>query len=447
MDKNQIVELIRSNSQLKYEDFKKQATEAGVPIELFDQAWLEVNSKKKKIIKLLIPIFVLLIICVFGYIPVKNYLLTRTISFNSGTKTFADCLEIGQISAKKWSKEYSLLSFGMANTKLVKATTTGKSKFCYVEFVDVKSGERLQVVISPDEIERSIVKYFIDTKIQYIPIPNIINSTDILEKAGIDYKNLSPDESKDNQVVLTDLRYTGNFESDRYKISDPYAWAMVIMDKNQEIISEMEYNAVTGERMDKFDFNAVNTKNTPKKPTIGTTTSLNIDKIDGTWADWLSKLHKDGDDYFEDYNSGIKTAQTCLNIGNVRASSWLKDYELVDLVLGEDGVDQDNIKNGRSYICRIRYQSATNDESLNLSFGMDRITYTIAKYVMPDSRFSLLSASPKEIIDTDKISEQLKNEGSTDISSLILLYDRNKQKYVWVINRIKGGQILKDATL
>lgn len=73
MDKNQIIELIKSNPQIPYETMKQQAAQAGVTSELFDEAWRE-SQKKHLSIKVLIPVFILVAIAI-GFFGSK-FLLT-----------------------------------------------------------------------------------------------------------------------------------------------------------------------------------------------------------------------------------------------------------------------------------------------------------------------------------------------------------------------------------
>jgi len=61
MDKKQIIKIIKKNSKLNYDDLKKQALEAGISEDIFDEVWSKLKARKKKIITFII-LFALLII-------------------------------------------------------------------------------------------------------------------------------------------------------------------------------------------------------------------------------------------------------------------------------------------------------------------------------------------------------------------------------------------------
>jgi len=46
MNKEQILNIIKENPQMSYEDLKKQATGIGVPMDLFEEAWGEFSGTK-----------------------------------------------------------------------------------------------------------------------------------------------------------------------------------------------------------------------------------------------------------------------------------------------------------------------------------------------------------------------------------------------------------------
>ncbi|MFC1730931.1 hypothetical protein ACFL6I_11410 [candidate division KSB1 bacterium] len=55
MNKEQITEIIKTNSKLPYEEVKKQALEAGIPEEEFDECWKKNDrAQKMKIIGFLV---------------------------------------------------------------------------------------------------------------------------------------------------------------------------------------------------------------------------------------------------------------------------------------------------------------------------------------------------------------------------------------------------------
>jgi hypothetical protein len=458
MDKEQLIKIIKENPQLTYKEIEAQAQAAGVPLDLLEKAWREAHAAHKKGKKLLVFLFIILALGGGGYYwyythtpgPIKS----ETVQFESGPKSAKDCLGIAKKYIDEWSSNYALGGISLLKNPEEEYPDIGKAKMCRVDILGKSKGaSEILLTIDENQIIIDSQDGGVEPSPYYKPegMPTIIDSTEMLDFA------------KKNQQFNSDLEglvaSTGKSEKE---IVDIHALTRAMYTQDNELMwwvalkdgPRYLFNALTGEFVKRDERRGINaeggTKEKPKMPIISTKEVYADFDTTQTWEALLGKLEKvNGDSsgmYFENYDSGMKTAQDCLNIGSARASIWSKDYRLVGLSM--DRLDQDSINNGISAVCEVAFQSGGNDESLNLSFGMQGITYAIKKSMIQEDHFSPLSA-PKEIIDTPEIAKQLEDGGSLNghIASFTLIFDRNKQKYVWIITFADKSETSKDATL
>jgi hypothetical protein len=158
MEKQQIVDLIKQNPQMSYEEMKAQAESAKVPLDMFEDAWNETRGKKKgkgKRLKIIGSIIILTLILFFiGVIPIRIQDTWAKFHY-SGKKTSDDCINISEKYAKKLLDDYKLqdLSIGfMKDDGSITSDKEGYTTECEVSYIGNNGDKSLYLHIS---------KYFI----------------------------------------------------------------------------------------------------------------------------------------------------------------------------------------------------------------------------------------------------------------------------------------------
>jgi len=191
MNKNQIIEIIKQNPKMTHEEIKSQAENAGVPIEIFEDAWNETKPKKsKKRIGIKIVGFVLIVIILFlvGIIPVR--MKGKWVKFYfSGNKSSNDCIKISNKYAKKWNDDYRIdgVTIGFQNPDgTITTDKNGYSKECETYYYAKNGNEGLNIYMSKYFLGKA--KHIHKTnkleKYNKLSNPTFLNSNEIIKFAN-----------------------------------------------------------------------------------------------------------------------------------------------------------------------------------------------------------------------------------------------------------------------